>query len=375
MLTILAVSVGVISIVTLSSHVEGMQASLISNLEKLGPTTILIISSGGSPLTDADVSRLSTLPDVSKVIPTLRVTTKVPGIDDPVTLIGISSLDLVDMIGELRFTEGNMYVDAPAPQAVIGYNIAYDPATGKKQYEAGGVVLVRMKGSSIPLTIVGVFDTYGTAVAVSPDDSIFIPIEFLKKATRAAKYNILIVKAKDADSVEKVTEMLKNVYGGRAQVLSVQQISRTITQIVSQFNILLVSIASTSFIAAGLGTFNIMMISVLERVREIGILKALGMKDRQVLTLYVNQGMLIGLMGSLLGLGGGILITYALPSIFTTPRSAPEARMMMPSYSPVINPTYAFLSVFLSIIVTLVSTAYPAWKASKLRPVEALRYE
>ena len=101
-----------------------MQASLISNLEKLGPTTILIISSGGSPLTDADVSRLSTLPDVSKVIPTLRVMTKVPGIDDPVTLIGISSLDLVDMIGELRFAEGNMYVDAPAPQAVIGYNIA-----------------------------------------------------------------------------------------------------------------------------------------------------------------------------------------------------------------------------------------------------------
>ncbi|MEM2875704.1 MAG: ABC transporter permease, partial [Candidatus Bathyarchaeia archaeon] len=120
-LTVLAVSVGVISIITLSSHVEGMQVSLISSLEKLGPTTILLVSSGASPLTDADIARLSALPDIMKVIPTLRMNTKVTGIDRPTTLIGVSSVDLLDILGELRVVEGGIYVDAPTPQVVIGY--------------------------------------------------------------------------------------------------------------------------------------------------------------------------------------------------------------------------------------------------------------
>jgi len=352
-----------------------MQMSLLSNLEKLGPTTILVISTGSSPLTDADVARISTLPNVESVIPTLRTATKVPGINQEVTLVGISSRDLSEILGEIRLDEGQMYVDAPAPQSVIGHNIAYDPTTGKSLYEAGGLILVRLGHRSIPLTIVGVLDSYGSVTAVSPDDSIFIPIDFLKKAAHKFGYNIIVVKATDVKVVDQVTETLTNVYGGRARVLSVQQIARIIMQITGQFNMLLVSIASTSFIAAGLGTFNIMMISVLERVREIGILKALGMKDRQILLLYVNQGLLIGVMGSLLGLTLGVALTYSFPSFFLAPNVTSEARDFIPTYTPTLSPSYTLISVALSLIVTLVSAAYPAWKASKLHPVEALRYE
>jgi len=114
---------------------------------------------------------------------------------------------------------------------------------------------------------------------------------------------------------------------------------------------------------------------VLERVREIGILKALGMKDRQILLLYVNQGLLIGVMGSLLGLTLGVALTYSFPSFFSAPNVTSEARAFIPAYTPTISPSYTLISVALSLIVTLVSAAYPAWKASKLHPVEALRYE
>jgi len=305
----------------------------------------------------------------------LRTVTKVPGIDEEVTLVGISSRDLLEILGELRLKEGQMYIDAPAPQSVIGHNIACDPVTGKRLYEAGGLILVRLGRSSIPLAIVGVLDSYGSVIGVSPDDSIFIPIDFLKKAAHKFRYNIIVVKATDINVVDQVTETLTNVYGGRARVLSVQQIARIIMQVTGQFNMLLVSIASTSFIAAGLGTFNIMMISVLERVREIGILKALGMKDRQILLLYVNQGFLIGVMGSLLGLTLGVTLTYGLPSFFSAPQATPEAEAFIPAYTPTISPSYIFVSITLSLVVTLVSAAYPAWKASRLHPVEALRYE
>ncbi|MEM3904897.1 MAG: FtsX-like permease family protein, partial [Sulfolobales archaeon] len=148
----------------------------------------------------------------------------------------------------------------------------------------------------------------------------------------------------------------------------------------NQMNLLLVSIASTSLIAAGLGTFNIMMVSVLERVREIGLLKALGMSDTTVLLLYLIQGLLIGLIGGLSGFGLGIVLSQALTHIFSltigprSPGPGPQANPFT-SYTPVLDPQYTLIAVVLSLTTTAVASIYPSWRASKLSPVEALRYE
>ena len=174
--------------------------------------------------------------------------------------------------------------------------------------------------------------------------------------------------------------------------MSVKQISQIVTSIISQISLLFIGITGTSFIAAGLGTFNIMMISVLERVREIGIVKALGMKDRGVLMLYITQGLLLGLFGSIIGVALGVVTAYVLSTLLTA-GFGPGGEMMaqgqqqgggmgggmgamgISSFTPVISPTYVGIAVALSIAVTLLSSAYPAWRASKLSPVEALRYE
>jgi len=162
-------------------------------------------------------------------------------------------------------------------------------------------------------------------------------------------------------------------------VTPIRQIVETFFSVRAQINSLIIGIASTSFIAAGLGTSNIMMISVLERVREIGILKALGIRDREVLSLYMIQGILIGIIGSivgaLLGFGMAYVMPYILgsftPSLMGGPRRAPFAF----TFNPIVNPIYIGLAMMISITVTLLSSVYPAWRAARLDPVEALRYE
>ena len=202
---------------------------------------------------------------------------------------------------------------------------------------------------------------------------------------------MIIVIAETPENIDQITEQIGYVFGDRASVTSIKQISNTVVTITSQINILLVGVVSISFIAAGLGTFNIMMISVLERIREIGILKAIGMKDRSVLILYMSQGLFIGIFGSIMGLGLGTAAAFAIPLLLGEmgdfgPNSGSNAPSSQPSgmgppggmsfaYTPLISLQYVVIAVVASIIIALLSSAYPSWKAARMKPLDALRYE
>jgi len=379
-LTILAVAVGVATIVALSAQVEGVSTTVIESLGKLGPDTIIVSVRGMTPFNDADVARLRGLEGVLKVTPVFIMNVRASGLQDQATLVGVSSVDLVDFLGDIKISQGSVFYDVPAPQALIGYNIAFDEA-GQELYRPGQPLLVQIGQRPLMLTVVGVLDSYGAPMiqAVQPDNAIFIPIEYVGNLVRGGRYTVMIVKAVDTDSVDQVSELIGYVFGGRATVTSVKYITETVIRITSQINLLVLGIAGTSFIAAGLGTLNIMMISVLERVREIGIFKALGMKDRGVLSLYMIQGLLIGLLGSLVGIGFGYALTYLIPSILGSfggfgmgPARTGAATSL---YTPIVSPLYVSIATATSVAITLLSSAYPAWRASRLRPVEALRYE
>jgi len=381
-LTVLAVSVGVMVIVILSAHTQGMYNSFISTFQKLGPTTIIVMPGGGSRLlSDADVFRLSEVPGVDKVIPLRTLDGVVEGLNVRVTIMGVRSSELQDLLGEVNLISGTVFQDVPAPLALIGYNVAYDPSTGRELVKAGQAIVVRAGRSTLTFGVIGVLDYYGSSVLrTSPDDAILIPLEYFKRLTTVQGYTMVLVKAADVESVNDVVNNINILMGARARVISVQMITTTFSSILSQLNMLLVSIASTAFIAAGLGTLNIMMITVLERTREIGLVKALGMKDSDVLLLYLTQGLMIGVIGGTIGLVLGAVFTYTLPDIFTiaTGRGvAGGASMpgMSMAYTPELNVYYSLLAFTLSLTVSLIASIYPSWRAAKLSPVEALRYE
>jgi putative ABC transport system permease protein len=380
---VLAVAVGVSTIIALSAQAEGVSSSIIRDLSKLGPDVIILSGRSGYLFTDVDVARLKDFEGVASVNQLIMASVRVSGVEDAVTVIGVYSTSLTNLVGELNLVEGTPYYDVPAPQALIGNSLAFD-ANGDTRYKSGQPLQVTIAQRSIILDVVGVLDSYGSSPIIQPDRSIFLPLHYMSLIIRMNGYNYLLLKSQSIDGVETVSQLVTNAYGSKVAVTSVKQISQTVSSIASQISLLLMGVAGTSFIAAGLGTFNIMMISVLERVREIGILKSLGMRNERVLTLYISQGILIGVLGCITGLLMGVGLAYLLPEILSgfriegvnTPRIGfGQSINIMSSYTPMITTQNIMLATFTSIIVTLISSAYPAWKASHLKPVEALRYE
>ncbi|MGQ4871531.1 MAG: ABC transporter permease, partial [Candidatus Thorarchaeota archaeon] len=132
----------------------------------------------------------------------------------------------------------------------------------------------------------------------------------------------------------------------------------------------------------GIGIMNIMIVSLMERTREIGILKALGMKGRTVLGIFLAEALTIGVLGGVMGIGFGYVVSIFVSRIISGPTDGgtsigiPRA-LFSGSYviTPVLTPSVALMALFFGIVVSLVFGAYPAWKASRLQPVDALRYE
>ncbi|MCR6623537.1 MAG: ABC transporter permease [archaeon YNP-LCB-024-027] len=374
-LTILAIAVGVTSIIALSAQVEGVSNEIFKTLEKLGPNTIIVTVRSGGLFTEVDVSNVKGLSGVAKVAPIFITTARVTGINDRITILGASTTDMQTVLGSINLIKGEAYYNVPSPQAVIGYNIAVDD-TGAYRYDVGQPILVQIGSRNIMMITVGILDSYGTSTIINPDTTIFIPIDYLRLLLRTSGYTAIIVKTNSIDDVDSVMELIRYMFGSRASITSIKQITSTVQAVTSQISLLLVGIAGTSFVAAGLGTFNIMTISVLERVREIGILKAIGMKDRGVLALYLSQGLILGILGSGIGIILGAAIAHIIPILLSGgARINVSGQNVLSTYTPTVTPTYILMSVTIAVLVAVVSSAYPSWKAAKMNPVEALRYE
>jgi len=391
-LLVLSVVVGVAAIVALTAQTEGVGRSIISSFQSLGPDTI-IVNVMGRGLTEADIALISSLENVREVIPVIRETASVNlgGSTVNAVIYGISSDGLKDVLGDLKLIDGSPYPDASVPLAVVGNQIATSNTTNQLIILPGQVLTVSIRGgpasvaSSITMIVSGILDKYGITGFISPDTSIFIPLQAAQQIFNRRWFNMLIVKASDPNSVDSVIEDLRNVYGGAINAMSPTQIAQTMQNVVLQMSILLGGIAAISLIAAALGIFNMMLVTVTERTREIGTLKALGFKNRHILTQIILEGLLIGLFGGVAGVVIGIAAAYMLPNIVTrglfrvpmpgVGRAQYASPVLGISYAPYINPFMVVVSFALAVVMSVLSSLYPAWRAAKMDPVRALRYE
>jgi putative ABC transport system permease protein len=182
---------------------------------------------------------------------------------------------------------------------------------------------------------------------------------------KSGKFDSLFVIAQSADLVDTVQQELRNLYGNNIGISTVRAILKTIQQFTGGINAFLSSIAVVSLVVGAVGIITTLYTAVVERTREIGTLKAIGAQNKDILTLFLVEALLIGIFGATLGMLSGIGFGYAL-SAGIRPGNGP--------YNPPIFLVSDMLRVWIiSVSLSIAAGVFPALKASRLLPITALR--
>ncbi|MGZ6550788.1 MAG: ABC transporter permease, partial [Tumebacillaceae bacterium] len=254
--------------------------------------------------------------------------------------------------------------------AVVGTTVVQNVFGNANADVTGQTILI----NQTPFTIIGVLQSQGASAssATSNDDKVIVPITtMMNRLSNSTNVRTIYVSAKSADDMTqtqfdieqalRANHHLSPMDADDFQINSQSQILSTAQGITSLLTTLLGGIAGISLIVGGIGIMNIMLVSVTERTREIGIRKAIGATKGLILTQFLNEAVMLSLLGGLIGIGfgcGGALLASKLFNMTATI-----------TWTPIL---YSFL---FSLLVGVIFGVYPARKASRLNPIDALRYE
>jgi len=386
-LTMLGIIIGVSAVIAMIAVGSGAKQRIEEQIASMGSNLLMIESgsttSGGShmgagtaaTLTVGDAKAIEKeVPGVKYVAPSIRgVAQVVYGNQNWSTGITGTSPEMIEIRGwslssGRPFTEQEL--DGAAKVCVLGKTVVDDLFGGIDP--VGQIVRIK----KIPFTVVGVLTPKGqTTWGQDQDDIIFVPLTTAQKQlfgqTFPGMVRNIAVQAWGPDDVKQVETQLKELLRQRHRIQPNQDNDfsvRNLTELMSSreesanvMSLLLGAIASISLIVGGIGIMNIMLVSVTERTREIGIRIAVGAKSRDILLQFLIESLVLSLMGGILGIGIGILGTVVLSSF---------------TQWPTLFSIQAILLAFLfSGSVGVFFGFYPARKASLLNPIEALRYE
>ena len=383
-LTMLGVIIGVAAVIALLSIGNGVSASINQEINAIGTNLILIStdrdnSDGYPTLTLADVAALSDqlrAPDVTDVAATA-------GGNFAVTAGGNSTRTSVEGVTANYFRVNNLDefaagdtltdndVATQARVAVIGDQLAQD--LFPDSFPVGQSV--KINGASYE--VVGVLVSSGSAFS-NTDGTVYVPIStaqarLVTNRTRQGEKSVdsIVAQAVSADrneaALEQITAVLREEHGvayadeDDFRLFSQSDLLDTAGQITGMLTAFLGAIAGISLLVGGIGIMNIMLVSVTERTREIGIRKAVGALRRDILTQFLLESVVLSLIGGIIG----IILGWAIATV---------AGRLIDLEAPLALGTVLLATGFAS-AVGLVFGIYPAWRAAGLRPIEALRYE
>ncbi|MGC8969942.1 MAG: ABC transporter permease [Conexivisphaera sp.] len=383
-LTIVGIMIGPAAVIGITSLTGGYSAQITSQLLKLGTNTVLVTPSSGYTLTQRDVQLISSIPGVAGAYPFYEVPAYIetPAGREAVNVVAIDPQGLVRTLPGLQLMAGSLPPPTGAPEAVLGYYVANPQNTLMPRYSVGGVIHldVTTPGGVVSKSflISGVFREVGPTFIADLDQSVFVPLAAGRELTGSPYYSGILVYVSSSGAVNATEVRIKEIYGNRVQALSTQMGISVANSIIGFLNMLLVSAAGVSFLVAFVGVTTTMYTSVVERTREIGILKALGFTNGDVVLMFLAESAVMGLLGGLAGLALGVGVSYALVAIVPAMGAHVGGGGQGPSLgavSPALSPAAMAATLALSVAVGLVAGLVPAYRAARMDPVVALRHE
>jgi putative ABC transport system permease protein len=388
-LTILGIIIGVAAVIAMLSVGQGAQSSITTAISGIGTNLLFVIPGNTTvdvttprPLTTEDAQAIANplnAPDVAAVSPSIQGEAQVS------TTIGKATRNAIVgatpsyfSLQNFSVTEGTFLTQDQllgyASVAVIGPSIA-DKLFGRHD----GLIGATLRINDQPFRVVGVLASKGGSSFGSQDTRIIVPLTTaqarLIQVSPPNSIDELLVQATSANTVSAATDEVSQILRQRHRsqpglddftIFSQQDVLSIATTITGVFTIFIGGIAAISLLVGGIGIMNIMLVSVTERTREIGLRKALGARRRDILIQFLTESSLLSLFGGLIGIVLGWLIAMLIGRIATATGNP---------FSPTVGLNSILLATLFSAAVGLFFGIYPANRAAGLEPVEALRYE
>lgn len=389
-LTILGIVIGVASVVAIMSIGSGFQQTIGNQLSSLGGD-ILTLTAGASRgttiffqrgesgssgatatkeavvLSNIDLQALRGIPEIALINPTISGSAKVSylGKSGTVSLTGVDPL-VWSRITTVKAASGRLLDAADTNVVVIGGRLAdsyFDKPVGINQ-------MITIEGNAF--RVVGILDDQSR--------TIYMPLKMayhvLDRDNETGIYDSITIKVKDESQldltinlsqdklmmVRHVTEKTKDF-----TITSNKQVQQTRSQLMSSMSNFLIAIAAVSLIVGAVGIANTMFTSVLEKTKEIGIMKAIGARNKDIMYIFLLNAGLIGLVGGIIGVFFGVILSGLLPALM-----GETALLRSGTFVSVQS---IIISLTVSVMIGVIAGAIPAYQASRLKPVDALRFE
>jgi putative ABC transport system permease protein len=373
-LTMLGVIIGVASVVALVGVGQGTTSNITSRLAGLGTNLLTISPNGGggstSTLTVEDSAAIAALPTIGSVAPQISTNATVSLGRTSTTTSVIGTTPAYPTVNAYDVWQGSFLTDASLANdlrvAVVGATTATN--LGLTASDIGTEISV----GGLPFRVIGILQPKGGTGFQDPDDQVLVPIGVVQKYfVGGDTVRNIGVSVTDADQMTAasaaITALLRDRHDLAAtdtadfNVFNQTQLLAAASSISATLTLLLGGIASISLVVGGIGIMNIMLVSVRERTREIGIRKAIGARGRDILAQFLVEALTLSLLGGLIGIVIGLIVSAGIGQLA--------------GWGFVFNPITIVAAVLFSLAVGVVFGVWPARQAARLDPISALRYE
>ncbi len=383
-LTILGIVIGVAAVITLVAIGDGLKKYVSGQFEGLGTNIIMVLPVnmvdeegrpmtlhgappvGGKTFTEKDVREIKrSSQGIVNAIPQVQKIMKVKSNFKQKRSDVVGSAVEYQNVRSITMSEGRFYNESEVSRgkkvAVLG------PTAANSLFPDGNIIGKSVYISSVGFEVIGVTDPRGGGSGLGGgdlDDQIYVPITSLQKLIDSAGIDFIVVKVATSDQIDEVIVsikgyLLKTRNGDTFSVVDQRQLLGTVQSVIATLTIGLSGIAAISLLVGGIGVMNMMLVTVTERTREIGLRKAVGATPRVILGQFLAESVILsltgGLVGILIGAGGSLIINRFFP-----------AR---------VSAAAVLLAFGVSAGVGIIFGILPARRAAKMSPVEALRYE